>query len=212
MLFDREKKVKAKLVNTRKIIQDKFKKVRRDRIKRENDMQEKYKPITHAINKLTKEVEKPIVDNNDALNSSSDELEWDYDDYNTYLPMDWDTFSEPGQQLVSRKKLHMRDDDDDMIRKRLRKSSSKRSAALSKKIMNRRRLKEVTKRVIKSKRLESKGPSNEIYPDEVEDDYSDTVIETNDDRNKRLRLEKSALDEKSNQMRLKNNKKNFRNA
>lgn len=47
--LDCEKNIKSKLVNTRKIIQNKFKKARKIRAKRERKLNERYKPITKAI-------------------------------------------------------------------------------------------------------------------------------------------------------------------
>lgn len=44
-----DKNIKSKLVNTRKIIQNKFKKARKIRAKRERKLKERYKPITTAI-------------------------------------------------------------------------------------------------------------------------------------------------------------------
>lgn len=44
-----EKKIKSKLVNIRKVIQNKFRKVKRGRIMQENRLNRKYKPITKEL-------------------------------------------------------------------------------------------------------------------------------------------------------------------
>lgn len=47
-----EKKIVEKLVNTRKIIENKFKKAQKERANREKDLKDKYRPITSAIEKF----------------------------------------------------------------------------------------------------------------------------------------------------------------
>lgn len=50
--LSKEKNIKSKLVQTRKIIQSKFQRAYKNRIKNERKMDEKYRPITTAINKI----------------------------------------------------------------------------------------------------------------------------------------------------------------
>src|SRR3978361_1516059 len=72
--LNREKSIKSKLANSRKIIQNKFKRAYKDRIDREIGCKEKYQPITNAISKLAENSKKRIPPNN-FYNG------FDYDDY-----------------------------------------------------------------------------------------------------------------------------------
>lgn len=202
ILLNREKKVKSKLINTRKIIQNKFQKVRRDRIKRENDLNEKFRPITQAIDKLKKGVENPTINERQDLNPSADELDWDYGD------MDYDTISEYDHQLMSKKDWRARDDDNIEPGKRLCKSHSKISATLSKKNYDRLKLREIRKRGMESSRALDISELKRNQSNDIDDSHndSDTVVHSIE-RGKRSRLEKSALDQEANLMRTKNNKK-----
>lgn len=59
--LSKEKKLKSKLVQTRKVIKDKFEKAYKDRIHKERKLGEKYRPITSAIEKLQKQQEKVLA-------------------------------------------------------------------------------------------------------------------------------------------------------
>lgn len=197
--LNHEKKIKSQLVNTRKIIQNEFQKVKRDRIKRENDLNEKYKPLTQAIDNLNGKNER-----HDS-HSPTDELEWDYANYDS--PMDYVSFSEHEDGVIRQKYRHMRDDDAIDVRKKMRFSHPKRSNELSQKIKNRKLYKKIWNEAKKLSKVSNiskskKNPSN----DTDSDDESDTIVHSVDS-NKRSRLEKSAIDEKANLMRLKNKKK-----
>lgn len=57
----KEKNVKAKLVQTRKVIQSKFQKAYKGRIQNERKLKEKYRPITSAIEKLHEQKGKKLA-------------------------------------------------------------------------------------------------------------------------------------------------------
>lgn len=74
--LNRELSIKSKLVNSRKIIRNKFKKAYSDRISRETDRKEKYQPITKAIDKLA---ESRVTQKNDNKKPLSDWSDWNDD-------------------------------------------------------------------------------------------------------------------------------------
>lgn len=212
--LNQEKKLKSKLVNIRKIIQDKFRKVKRDRIKQENVSNEKYKPITQAISKLK-----------ERTHSSADEFDWGRDIYSksNFSPMDYNSFSESdgdqSMRSIRHKKSRLRDDDSIELRRKKsrlshpRKLSSKKLKRRLNQLKNARKIRAEAK----MKSLKQKSPqlakliqSKQDQPDDAgfdkSDDGGDLFVHSND-QIKRLRLEKSALDKSSEQMRLKNNKK-----
>lgn len=74
--LDREKHIKSKLVNIRKVIKNKFAKARKNRLNRERDLEKKYKPITSAIKNLAtsgKLLDKSSKGKDSDSSSSSDD-------------------------------------------------------------------------------------------------------------------------------------------
>lgn len=74
--LDREKHIKSKLVNIRKVIKNKFEKERKNRLNRERNLEKKYKPITSALKNLAtsgKLPDKSSKDKDSDSTSSSDD-------------------------------------------------------------------------------------------------------------------------------------------
>lgn len=104
-----EKKIKSKLVQTRKIIRNKFQRAYKDRIRNERKLHEKYKPITSEIKKLHKQkadactelkqcnTSEPDSDNINLYGNDDIALDWDmsdhddnWDEHEVRSEPDWD--------------------------------------------------------------------------------------------------------------------------
>lgn len=207
--LNRERKIKSKLVNTRKIIQRKFHKAKKDRMKRENKLNEQFKPITSAINRLDERNKKtsiPSIDelNDAAINNYSDSDEFmDYDDY----------FENESERAKSSRKRS--DDDMPGTSKKVRKSRPKGvrelSQGLKKRFNMRRKIQRVRAESLLAGMSEPKrskeSPNLGWNVESDESDKSDDIMIQSNDPAKRSRLEKSVVAEKDSTIREKNNKK-----
>lgn len=216
ILFNREKKIKSKLVNTRKIIQNKFKRAFKSRVERERDLGKKYKSITNAIDKLAEGQQKPRFDVPEDVNrlssdDDSDDHFMDVYDLTEYEEEELD----PQSSKVSRK----RSDDDSHEVKKTRKSTKQ-------KISDPTQLKKLKQlESIRNIRDESKLPRKPKHKkrrrihdsddddDGDDDDLTSEMAEEGDiliqptGKGKKSCLDKPDLDEIANQARLKSNKK-----
>lgn len=215
-LFDRERKIKSKLVNTRKIIQNKFRKAYKNRVERERDLNEKYRPITNAIGKLAEKHEERIFDVSDEIsheNSSDGESTqsdhfMDFDDLTEYEDID--------PHIGKTGKIgRMRSEDEstrDAKRARMGRKHKIRDPRLQKKLAELekvRRIRAQSKSMIKgaksAKRRRGSDDEGEAYLSELDED-GDILIQSTG-QGKKSCLNKSDMDRLADQARKKNNQK-----